>query len=163
MTRYSSADFWRVPPELKEDVPERLHYPKVIDGISGGSRKFSSDRNHKVHIVDLPSKTISMTIGGLEPGKSTRLHRHNYETMIYIVAGQGFSRIGNRIVEWSAGDAVYIPIWAAHQHVSTLDSGECIYVACENAPLLQNLGGLALRQELDEAGCLDARSVADPA
>jgi pyrroloquinoline-quinone synthase len=161
MASYSSADFWRVPPELKADIPERLHHPKVTGGLSDGSQKFSSDRGHEVHIVNLPSKTISMTIGVLEPGKSTRLHRHNYETVIYVVAGEGFSRIGDRIVEWSAGDAVYIPIWAAHQHVSTLDSGECIYVACENAPLLQNLGGLALRQELGAASGANSQLVAN--
>lgn len=152
MTSYSSADFWRVPSELKAEVPERLHHPDVMDAQGDGSQKFSEDRRHKVHIVDLPTKTISMTIGRLEPGEATRLHRHNYETVIYVVSGEGFSRIGNRIVEWSAGDAFYVPIWAAHQHVSRAATQECVYVACENAPLLQNLGGIALREELGDAG-----------
>jgi pyrroloquinoline-quinone synthase len=146
--RFSSADFWQVPAKLKAAIPERLHHKDVINDQAGGSGRFSSERNHRVHIVDLPSCTISMTIGRLEPGEQTRSHRHNYETMIYVTAGKGFSRIGNRIVEWSAGDAFYVPVWSAHQHVSTSD-GECVYVACENAPLLQNLGGIALREELD--------------
>lgn len=145
--RASSADFWRVPSQLRAQIPERLHHPSVMSNQDAGASSFSNERKHKVHIVDLPTNSISMTIGRLRPRESTRLHRHNYETVIYVVAGKGFSRIGSRVVDWSAGDAVYVPVWAPHQHVST-DVDECVYIACENAPLLQNLGAIALREEL---------------
>jgi pyrroloquinoline-quinone synthase len=145
---FTSSDFGQVPAKLQPSIPDRLHHKNVMEDEHGNSQRFSSERNHRVHIVDLPSCTISMTIGRLNPGEQTRLHRHNYETMIYVTSGKGFSRIGNRIVEWSAGDAFYVPIWSAHQHVST-SNVECVYVACENAPLLQNIGGIALREELE--------------
>lgn len=148
--RSSSADFWRVPPKLSAQAHERLRHASVIAEQDSGSSRFSDERNHKVHIVDLPTHTISMTIGRLDPSQSTRLHRHNYETLIYVIAGQGFSRIGSRVVDWKAGDAVYVPVWAAHQHVNT-GAIECVYVACENAPLLQNLGSIAMREELAPA------------
>lgn len=37
--------------------------------------------------------------------------------------------------------------FGSHKHVNTGD-GECEYIACINSPLLQSLGGIALREEL---------------
>lgn len=144
---FASADFWRVPSYLTAKIPDRLSHQDVMQSVSGGDKSFSIERKHRVHIVDLPTNTISMTIGHLDINESTRLHRHNYETVIYVIKGCGFSRIGSRKIEWKAGDAFYVPVWASHQHINTGDD-ECEYVACENAPLLQNLGGVALREEL---------------
>ena len=146
--QFSSRDFWRVPSTLAVNMPERLKHAQVMAATGAGDQVFSQQRKHKVHIVDLPSTTISMTIGRLDAGESTRLHRHNYETVIYVIQGTGRSRVGEREVQWQAGDAFYVPVWAAHQHAST-GAEECVYLACENAPLLQNLGGIALREELD--------------
>jgi pyrroloquinoline quinone (PQQ) biosynthesis protein C/quercetin dioxygenase-like cupin family protein len=147
VARFSSKDFGKVPSRLTAQLPQRLKHAQVTQTVAGNAQEFSNERKHKVHIVDLPTHTISMTIGGLEPGQSTRLHRHNYETVIYILTGQGHSRVGERQVDWQEGDAIYIPVWAEHQHVNTGDT-ECSYIACENAPLLQNLGGIAIREEI---------------
>jgi mannose-6-phosphate isomerase-like protein (cupin superfamily) len=68
------------------------------------------------------------------------------ETIIYVVKGCGYSLVENEKVEWKAGDALYVPVWAWHRHFNTGDD-EAEYVACENAPLLQNLGNIALREE----------------
>ncbi|MEB0106258.1 iron-containing redox enzyme family protein [Pseudomonas sp. MH9.3] len=146
-SRFSSADFWRVPSRLQARLPERLSHSQVMQASDQRDATFSSQRKHKVHIVDLPSHSISMTLGRLDVTEATRLHRHNYETLIYVIQGEGYSRIGDRNVPWCAGDAFYVPVWAEHQHVNT-GGGECVYLACENAPMLQNLGGIALREEL---------------
>jgi quercetin dioxygenase-like cupin family protein len=143
---FASADFGKVPPFLTADQPERLLHADVLGGASAEDGKFSQQRGHLVHMVDLPSRALSMTIGGLAPGKSTRKHRHNYETIIYVVAGAGVSVIEGREVPWRAGDAFYVPIWAWHQHSNTSATESALYVACENAPMLQNLG-IALREE----------------
>jgi pyrroloquinoline-quinone synthase len=145
--RYSSADFWRIDAQLTPSLPAKLIHRQVMAGQDAGSGQFSGERRHPVHIVDLPSHTLSMTLGGLHPGQASGRHRHNYETVIYIVDGCGHTRIEDRIVHWSAGDAIYIPVWAWHHHVNGSEHHSCTYVACENAPLLQNLGGIALRQE----------------
>ncbi|MHC5202152.1 cupin domain-containing protein [Myroides sp. LJL119] len=108
--------------------------------------QFSQERKHPVFFVDLPSKNISMTIGGLLPGQKTHLHRHTYETILYVVQGQGWTRVEDQIVEWKQGDAIYIPSWAWHQHENKSDTEYAKYIACENAPQLQNLG-VALREE----------------
>jgi len=143
---FASADFGRVPPFLTADRPERLLHADVLRGAAPEDGKFSQERGHLVRMVDLPSRALSMTIGGLAPGESTRKHRHNYETIIYVVAGAGVSVIEGREVLWRAGDAFYVPTWAWHQHGNTSATESALYVACEEAPMLQNLG-IALREE----------------
>ncbi|MBA2676030.1 cupin domain-containing protein [Ramlibacter sp.] len=146
---FASRDFAAVPGVLRADDDETqrlLHADVLGTGDGGGSDAFSGQRHHLVRVVDLPSRVLSMTIGGLEPGQGTRMHRHNYETILYILLGTGVSTIGGREVPWRAGDAVYIPVWAWHAHRNLSATEEALYVAAENAPMLQNLG-IALREE----------------
>jgi quercetin dioxygenase-like cupin family protein len=143
--RFSSADFPRVPSTLIAELPERLLHAGVLAG-SAEDAAFSKERNHLVRTVDLPSRALSMTVGGLNPGRATRMHRHNYETIIYVISGSGFSSIESRKIHWKAGDAFYVPTWAWHQHTNSSETTTATYLACENAPMLQNLG-IALREE----------------
>lgn len=106
---------------------------------AGVHNQFSDERKHPVFFVDLPSKSVSMTIGGLLPGQKTHLHRHTYETVLYVLEGKGWTLVEDEKIEWEAGDAVYIPSWAWHQHQNLSDTEPAKYIACENAPQLQNL------------------------
>jgi quercetin dioxygenase-like cupin family protein len=142
--QFSSKDFGRTPPAMTAEVPERLVHRQVER--SHRDDEFSRERKHPVFVVDLPSRVLSMTIGGLEPGQTTSKHRHSYETILYVLEGSGFTMIEGRKVEWQAGDAVYIPVWAWHQHTNASAQRSCRYVACENAPMLQSLG-VAVREE----------------
>ncbi len=143
--KFSSADFGETPAQLKAYMPEQLVHKNVEkDDVH---QQFSVERKHPVHIVDLPSNSISMTIGGLLPGDQSNEHRHTYETVIYILEGKGYSVIENQKVEWEAGDALYVPNWAWHRHVNIDDMKPARYLACENAPMLQNMGQLAIREE----------------
>lgn len=144
---FSSSDFAHIGAQLAVALPDKLIHRDVLAGDPAHADDFSQHRRHLVRIVDLPSKVMSMTIGGLQPGQSSRLHRHNYETLIYILEGEGRSRIGDREVEWVKGDAIYIPVWAWHQHTNLSRAARALYLACENAPHLQNLG-VALREEM---------------
>ena len=147
MSGFSSADFGEVAGRISVVIPDRLKHADVLGTPSERSGAFSAQRKHLVKIVDLPSKTLSVTLGGLSAAAASGKHRHNYETIIYVLSGSGKTVIEDREVSWRQGDAIYIPVWAWHQHFCDPDSGECRYLACENAPLLQNLGGLALREE----------------
>jgi quercetin dioxygenase-like cupin family protein len=144
MCDYSSKDFGETKAFVEVCVPAKLIHKSVE---TTHDTQFSQDRKHSVFVVDLPSKTISVTVGGLEPGQSTNRHRHTYETILYILEGAGTTFIEHTSVDWKAGDAVYIPVWAWHYHRNTCPERRCRYVACENASLLQNLGGIALREE----------------
>ncbi|MGZ8244371.1 cupin domain-containing protein, partial [Methylomagnum sp.] len=108
---------------------------------------YSAERKHPVFFVDLPSHAISVTIGGLLPGGSSNRHRHTYETILYVLEGRGYTQVEDKRIEWQQGDAVYIPVWAWHHHVNLDADRPAKYIACENAPMLQNMGQLALREE----------------
>jgi quercetin dioxygenase-like cupin family protein len=142
--QHSSGDFGRTTATLHVELPARLVHRDVER--TAHASEFSAERKHPVFVVDLPSKTISMTIGGLEPGQTTSKHRHTYETILYVLEGEGFTMIEDTRVDWKAGDAVYVPVWAWHQHTNRSATQRCRYVACENAPLMQNLNA-AVRED----------------
>ena len=144
-TRFHSADFDKTPPNLSVELPERLAHRGVERNDTRAA--YSEERKHPVFFVDLPSHAISMTIGGLHPGGRSNRHRHTYETLLYVLEGRGHTMIEDQRVEWEAGDAVYIPVWAWHHHVNTDQANPARYLACENAPMLQNMGRLAIREE----------------
>lgn len=109
--------------------------------------KFSQERHHPVYIAKLPSHCVSMNVGIVNAGDIGGNHRHYYESMIYIIQGKGYSIVEGVKVEWEAGDVVYVPPWAWHQHFNTNPDKEVRYIASTNAPLLQNVGNIARREE----------------
>jgi quercetin dioxygenase-like cupin family protein len=147
--QFHSADFDKTPPRPRVSMPEKLAHRDVEK--QGEQRDYSKARKHPVFFVDLPSHALSMTIGWLDPGQSSNRHRHTYETILFVLEGEGYSYVGGKRVDWKTGDAVYVPVWAWHNHVNT-GAGRARYLACENAPMLQNMGGIALREEVPERG-----------
>jgi len=141
---FSSKDFHQTFASPVYVKPSHLIHKNVED--AGVHNQFSTERKHPVFFVDLPSKNVSMTIGGLLPNQLTNRHRHTYETVLYVIEGSGWTEVEDERVYWEAGDAVYIPSWAWHRHQNLSDSVSAKYLACENAPQLQNLG-VALREE----------------
>jgi gentisate 1,2-dioxygenase len=144
--KFHSGDFDKTPLTIPVNIPERLVHKDVANtGVKGA---FSSERKHPVSFVDLPSHAISVTLGGLVPGGLSNRHRHTYETILYVLEGHGYSMVEDQRVDWQVGDAVYIPVWAWHHHVNLDTDKPAKYIACENAPMLQNMGMLALREEM---------------
>jgi quercetin dioxygenase-like cupin family protein len=141
---FSSKDFHQTYARPQFVMPEKLIHRDVER--AGEHDQFSTERKHPVFFVDLPTRNVSMTIGGLLPDQMTNRHRHTYETVLYVLEGSGYTEIEDQRVEWTAGDAVYIPSWAWHRHKNQSGSAPARYIACENAPQLQNLG-VALREE----------------
>lgn len=142
--QFSSKDFHETYARPKYVKPSKLVHKNVEQ--AGVHDQFSTERKHPVFFVDLPSKNVSMTIGGLLPNQITNRHRHTYETVLYVLEGEGWTEIEDEKIEWKAGDAVYIPSWAWHRHGNIDNKNNAKYLACENAPQLQNLG-VALREE----------------
>jgi len=142
--QFSSKDFHETFSRPIYREPGKLVHKNVEQ--AGEHNQFSSERKHPVFFVDLPSKNVSMTIGGLLPGQLTNRHRHTYETILFVIEGNGYTEIEEERIEWQKGDAVYIPSWAWHRHKNLSDEVSAKYIACENAPQLQNLG-VALREE----------------
>ena len=109
--------------------------------------QFSKEIQHSCYIAKLPSHTASMNVGIVVAGVTSGNHRHYYESLIYIIKGNGYSVVEGNKVEWEAGDIIYAPPWSWHQHFNTDPDNEVRYVAYTNAPLLQNVGGIARREE----------------
>ena len=150
MSEFTSKDFAKVPAQLTARLPERLIHRQVA--LAAADADFSAERRHPVHLVNLPAKTLSVTLGGIAPAQRTGRHRHNYETILYVTKGRGRTVIEDCVIDWEMGDAVYIPVWAWHHHENRSATESCAYLACENAPLLQNLGSIALREEENAEG-----------
>ena len=116
----------------------------VVDGEAAAA--FSRQRAHPVFPVVVPARSLSMSVGVLEPGQATRDHRHAYEAVMYVLAGRGHSVVEGQRFEWQAGDAVYTPPWCWHQHVA--DAGSRVeYVTATNMPMLEALGQTVVREE----------------
>jgi quercetin dioxygenase-like cupin family protein len=120
-----------------------LHAAVVASGPAGA---FSRERGHPVFPVRVPARSLSMSVGALEPGACTTNHRHAYEAVMYVVAGRGHSIVEGRRYEWKAGDALYTPPWCWHQHIADADS-RVEYVTATNMPMLESLGQTVMRQE----------------
>jgi quercetin dioxygenase-like cupin family protein len=144
---YSSRDFGETTNKIEPSKPEPpLIHKKVTGTVNSANASFTDDRRHPVHIVDLPSRAVSVSIGGIPGGGQTRKHRHTYETIMYVLKGSGYSVVDGQRLDWDAGDAVLVPRWAWHQHFNASPTEYVEYLGAENAPMLQNLG-LALREE----------------
>jgi quercetin dioxygenase-like cupin family protein len=113
---------------------------------TGDSNAFSSERGHPVFPVRLPSNTVSLSIGDLKPDARTSNHRHAYESLIYVIAGKGYTLMEGQRFDWQAGDALYTPPWCWHQHVAAPDA-EVRYITATNMPMLNYIGQTVLRQE----------------
>lgn len=131
-------------PEPAAPVDERCVHRRVAQ--AGDDNGFSGERGHPVFPVRLPSNTLSLSVGELAPGARTSNHRHAYESLIYVIAGKGHTIMEGQRFDWEAGDAVYVPPWAWHQHVAAPD-GEARYLTATNMPLLHGLGQTVLREE----------------
>lgn len=107
---------------------------------------FSRERGHPVYAVKLPSNTVSLSIGDLDPSSSTSNHRHAYESLIYVISGHGYTVIDGQRFDWKAGDALYVPPWCWHQHF-TPEGTSARYITATNLPLLRQVGQTVVRQE----------------
>lgn len=124
-------------------LPQRLLHVAVSadqDARSATTAKVKS------HAVDLPVQTMRMSVEHLAPEEQTRLHRINYERVLYVLAGTGSTFIEDKVLHWEAGDAIYVPAWARHYHANNQQSAS--FIACENSPQLTSLGRIMIREEL---------------
>jgi gentisate 1,2-dioxygenase len=111
-----------------------------------GDNAFAVERGHPVFPVRLPSTSVSLSIGELSSGSATSNHRHAYESLVYVLEGEGYTIMEGVRYDWRAGDAFYTPPWCWHQHFA-LPSSHVRYLTATNMPLLQSQGQTVLREE----------------
>lgn len=120
------------------------HYPtEIIDNPGLRNKSVPPPET----LAALPARTLRMTVEDLAPAQSTGRHRQSFEMVLYVLEGEGTTFIEDEPVEWKAGDVLYIPVWTWHYHWNASVTQRCRLLRCDNAPLLQSLGGIALREE----------------
>lgn len=137
---FLSTDFDKALTSVPVGLPDKLIHRSVEP--EDAKLVSSAEPRHPAYFVDLPSQAISVTLFGLSPDGCSKRNRHTYETIIYVLEGYGYTMIEDRRVDWKAGDAVYIPVWAWHHHVNLDGEKPAKYLACESASMLQNAGKL---------------------
>jgi gentisate 1,2-dioxygenase len=143
-TTSGSADFGSTTDDVEVVLPE-IVIDKQIEKRKDST--YSQERHCSSYLANIPSFTLSVNIGVINPGGNDSKHRHYYETLMFVLEGKGYSVIEGEKVDWEAGDAVYLPPWSWHQHFNADTQKELKYLAATNAPLLQNVGGIARREE----------------
>jgi len=89
----------------------------------------------------------SMFIEEIAPGKTNTMHRHMAEATVYILQGRGHTLLDEDIVEWKAGDAVFVPPMRWHEFFN--DGDETMRFIGMGAGEVMKGVGLALQQHLD--------------
>jgi quercetin dioxygenase-like cupin family protein len=59
-----------------------------------------------------------VVVGASHPGQGVPLHRHDYEELIVVHAGQGTYTVGDATAETGAGEVVIIPAGVPHRWVN---------------------------------------------
>jgi gentisate 1,2-dioxygenase len=101
----------------ERDMPERLEVH------SDEATWIGEDVTHNPGRIGclpaLPARTMEIFLQEVPAGGTTDLQRHTHETIHYVIAGEGYSEIGPRVVKWRAGSFVYTPVWVWHRHYCT--------------------------------------------
>jgi gentisate 1,2-dioxygenase len=85
------------------------------------------------------------------------MQRHYHEAVHYVLAGQGYSEIGDRRHDWAQGDFVCVPPMMWHRHYNGSETAPVRMLIIENSKILEALGinfrdsvGLLTWDELQE-------------
>jgi len=97
------------------------------------------ERKHRSRDIDLPMRTINIHLSELIPGKSSRMHKHHNEAVVFILEGKGYSIVQGKRYDWEQGDALYMPSMNWHSHVNE-GPDRVIYIGITNKRLLNFLG-----------------------
>jgi gentisate 1,2-dioxygenase len=90
-------------------------------------------------------KALATVVAEIPPGRHSGAHRHLYDEIDYVLAGQGRAIIDDQTYEIKKGDALAIPVFAWHQYFN--DGDEPMRILAHSArPAMENLG-LVLTQQ----------------
>lgn len=88
---------------------------------------------------DFGSKVVAWGLTEISPRCSGPMHRQLCESTMFILKGSGYTLVNGRKFEWEKGDALFVPLFAWHQHFNT-GEGTVRYVRMSTAPLFEFLG-----------------------
>ncbi len=88
---------------------------------------------------DNPTRSIDGLAHEIDPGSTSTIHRHSWDAMVFVVAGNGWHMIDGERVDWKPGDSVYIPAWSWHRCGNDGDS-VARYMTFSSEPMMYTMG-----------------------
>jgi quercetin dioxygenase-like cupin family protein len=76
---------------------------------------------HEFVGADHDSVGISFFLVIGEPGRGTRLHKHDYDEIVYVIEGRSRWRVGDQEREAKAGDVLIVRAGEPHKFVNSGD------------------------------------------
>lgn len=89
-------------------------------------------------LLRIPMRTNEFFLQRIPAGTATDLQRHVHESVHIVLAGSGWSEIGDQTVTWTQNDFVYTPPWIWHRHYSAADT-DVKMIIVENSRVLNAL------------------------
>lgn len=127
---------------MKDFNPERSLPDNLVTGSTSArwlGEETTGNPSRIGVLADLPARTMEFYLQEIPAGSATDLQRHLHESVHCVVAGNGYSEIGDQTVQWRTGDFVYTPPWVWHRHYNESDT-EVRMILVENSPLLDSMG-----------------------
>lgn len=108
-------------------------------------------------VLGTPIKAFELFLQEFQPGSASDMQRHHHEAVHYVLAGSGYSEIGDRSYPWAQGDFVCVPPMMWHRHYNGSQTEPARMLIIENSKILEALGmnyresvGLVTWAELQE-------------
>lgn len=144
---------------INPDVVEQqaLHWPwtEVKEQLDKLAKLGPSYRGRRLYLLYNPatgrtngtSNSFFATMTVRPPGIVDRPHRHASAAINYFFSGSGWSRVGGKRYEWSAGDLMLTaPGWVIHNHAS---NDEPVYeLTIQDSPLHIAMDSLMWQEDL---------------
>lgn len=91
-------------------------------------------------VLGTPMKTFELFLQEFVPGGSSDMQRHHHEAVHYVLAGHGYSEIGDRRHDWAEGDFVCVPPMMWHRHYNGSETEPVRMLIIENSKILEAMG-----------------------
>lgn len=129
--------------------PTQRMYDRILAQRVPGERRIlrAADRRWEGNVqrlVDAQNgfgdRAVACFLRRIPPGERSEIHRHNFEAIGYVVKGRGYDIHDGERIEWSEGDALFIPGNVWHQHGNADAEREAVLLLITDWPLLLHLG-----------------------
>lgn len=77
--------------------------------------------SHEFVGMDHDGVGVSFFVVIAEPGSGTRLHKHDYDEIVYVIEGRSRWRVGDQEREASAGDVLIVRAREPHKFINSGD------------------------------------------
>jgi gentisate 1,2-dioxygenase len=89
--------------------------------------------------------TIGCWVQMIQPGESTKAHRHTSSSIYHVVQGEGVTNVGQKKgtgkdLAWSAHDCFFVPSWNWHYFENKSKAEPAIIFSVTDRPVLESLG-----------------------